>query len=175
MTPWRKRLYPPPPPQLSSHVHCLAGEYELWLSLVKWITAPSHPERQGNTLERNLCLLLPLIRFPLMTPDELTLVERCPLVEKCPKIFNPQLLLAYKFNSLPLSTRAGAKEFSGSQFLLRWGYCWNISCMFYSTQPTEATRTAVACCQSFPRMFWGGAKALKKGEPCHSPPLITSS
>ncbi|VDO26903.1 unnamed protein product [Onchocerca flexuosa] len=51
--------------------------------------------------------------------DELTIVERSPLVEIHPKLFHPQILLAYKFQALPLGSRASCKEFTGSQFILR--------------------------------------------------------
>ncbi|KAK6060779.1 hypothetical protein COOONC_01557 [Cooperia oncophora] len=54
-----------------------------------------------------------------MTADELTLVERSQFAESYPKLFHPQILLAYKFQALPLSSRVNCKEFSTTQFLLR--------------------------------------------------------
>jgi len=59
------------------------------------------------------------VRFPMMLSDELGQIEKCPLAEEHPKIFNMQLMQAYKYNSLPLSSRANNKEFSSTQFLLR--------------------------------------------------------
>lgn len=44
-----------------------------------------------------------------MTADELTQVERSPFVESHPKLFHPQILLAYKFQALPLASRANCK------------------------------------------------------------------
>ncbi|VDN55549.1 unnamed protein product [Dracunculus medinensis] len=94
-------------------------EFRLWEAVQKWLMAPSHPERRGNTASPLLVSILPLIRFPFMTADELTQVERSPFVESHPKLFHPQILLAYKFQALPLASRANCKEFSGTQFILR--------------------------------------------------------
>uniref|UniRef100_A0A183EIA5 Glyco_transf_64 domain-containing protein n=1 Tax=Gongylonema pulchrum TaxID=637853 RepID=A0A183EIA5_9BILA len=91
----------------------------LWEAVQKWLMAPSHPERRGNTASPLLVSILPLIKFPFMTADELTMVERSPLVESHPKLFHPQILLAYKFQALPLASRASCKEFAGPQFILR--------------------------------------------------------
>lgn len=115
----------------------VASEYELWQAVSRWIQSASHPERRGSATEKNLAALLPLIRyetrltdrssgfgssvfrFPLMTADELYQLERCALVEQHPKLFQPHLMLAYKYQALPLSSRANSREFVGSQFLLR--------------------------------------------------------
>lgn len=96
-----------------------SDEYELFVAAVKWLQAPGQPERQGIAIDRNLSVLVPLIRFPLMTPDELATVEKCPIVERNAKVFSPQIFTAYKFNSLPLCSRLSYKEFASSQFILR--------------------------------------------------------
>ena len=57
--------------------------------------------------------------FPLMTPDELDAVERCSIVEQHSKLFTPHIFTAYKYMAMPLSSRVGAKELTGTQFLLR--------------------------------------------------------
>uniref|UniRef100_A0A914X047 Uncharacterized protein n=1 Tax=Plectus sambesii TaxID=2011161 RepID=A0A914X047_9BILA len=55
-----------------------------------------------------------------MTADELSTVERSPLVEQHSKLFQPQILLAYKFHAHPLVSRVGSnRDFAGTQFLLR--------------------------------------------------------
>jgi hypothetical protein len=65
-----------------------------------------------------------------MTANELSILERSPIVESHPKLFHPQILLAYKFQALSLESRAMCKsvfsrmgdnfrEFTGTQFLLR--------------------------------------------------------
>jgi hypothetical protein len=102
----------------SSEIY-VSSEYDLWQAVMKWLQAPAHPERRGSAVEKNLSHLVPLIRFPLMTADELYQVERSPLVEQHPKLFGQQLLLAYKYTALPLGSRVGCREFSGIQFLLR--------------------------------------------------------
>lgn len=54
-----------------------------------------------------------------MSPEELYQLEKITLVEQYPKLFGPQLMLAYKYQSLPLASKGGCREFSGTQFLLR--------------------------------------------------------
>jgi len=54
-----------------------------------------------------------------MTADELFQVEHNSVLEQYQKMFAPQLLLAYKYQALPLTSRASCREFGGSQFLLR--------------------------------------------------------
>ncbi|KHJ84343.1 BTB And Kelch, partial [Oesophagostomum dentatum] len=97
----------------------VANEYRLWEAVVRWLQAPNHPERRGTTASPLLSSLLPYIRFPFMTADELTHVERSQFAESYPKLFHPQILLAYKFQALPLCSRVNCKEFSTTQFLLR--------------------------------------------------------
>ncbi|VDK69170.1 unnamed protein product [Litomosoides sigmodontis] len=97
-----------------------SNEFRLWEAVQRWLTASSHPERRGSTASPLLASIIPFIKFPFMTADELTtIVERSPLVDLHPKLFHPQILLAYIFQALPLASRANCKEFSGSQFILR--------------------------------------------------------
>ncbi|MFH4973528.1 hypothetical protein AB6A40_000237 [Gnathostoma spinigerum] len=104
---------------LKSNDLVLSNEFRLWEAVQRWLLAPSHPERRGSTASPLLVSVIPLIRFPFMTADELTQVERSALFEAHPKLFQPQILLAYKFQALPLASRANCKEFCGSQFILR--------------------------------------------------------
>ncbi|UMM15785.1 hypothetical protein L5515_013074 [Caenorhabditis briggsae] len=97
----------------------LANEFKLWEALLKWIQAPSHSERRGNTAGPLMALLLPLIRFPFMTADELSQVEKSNVSELHSKLFQLPLLLAYKFQALPLASRMTVKDFTKKQFLLR--------------------------------------------------------
>ncbi|PIO61306.1 BTB And Kelch [Teladorsagia circumcincta] len=87
----------------------VANEYRLWEAVIRWLQAPNHPERRGTTASPLLSSLLPYIRFPFMTADELTHVERSQFAECYPKLFHPQILLAYKFQALPLSSRVNCK------------------------------------------------------------------
>ncbi|CAB3404396.1 unnamed protein product [Caenorhabditis bovis] len=104
---------------LKSNQLRLTNEFKLWEGVVKWLQAPNHPERRGTTSSPLMTLILPLIRFPYMTADELNQVERSPFSETHPKLFHPPILLAYKFQALPLASRINCKEFSTKQFLLR--------------------------------------------------------
>ena len=54
-----------------------------------------------------------------MTADELNMVERCTIVEQHGKLFMPHIMTAYKYMAMPLASRVGVKEFTGTQFLLR--------------------------------------------------------
>uniref|UniRef100_A0A915IQU8 BTB domain-containing protein n=1 Tax=Romanomermis culicivorax TaxID=13658 RepID=A0A915IQU8_ROMCU len=75
--------------------------------------------RPKTSFEQNQEYDLKEKQFPLMVPDELFQVERHQVVEQFPKIFSNLLLSAYKYQALPLTSRSGCREFSGSQFLLR--------------------------------------------------------
>uniref|UniRef100_A0A915PT92 BTB domain-containing protein n=1 Tax=Setaria digitata TaxID=48799 RepID=A0A915PT92_9BILA len=116
---------------LKSNDLVLPNEFRLWEAVQRWLMASSHPERRGNSASPLLACIIPFIKllfmykrpykvlFPFMTADELTMVERSPLVEAYPKLFHPQILLAYKFQALPLASRVACKEFTGPQFILR--------------------------------------------------------
>lgn len=66
-----------------------------------------------------------------MTADELTMVERSPLVESHPKLFHPQILLAYKFQALPLASRACCKYAKLRSFCFLFFLFLNLSpCVF---------------------------------------------
>uniref|UniRef100_A0A8R1E3L5 BTB domain-containing protein n=1 Tax=Caenorhabditis japonica TaxID=281687 RepID=A0A8R1E3L5_CAEJA len=120
---WEKRWQSLDRDQMVEILKCnslkFSNEYKLWEGILKWIQAPNHPERRGNTASPLLTLLLPLVRFPYMSPDELSLVEKSSIAESYPKLFLPPILLAYKYHALPLSSRLNCKEFSTKQFLLR--------------------------------------------------------
>ncbi|EJD75862.1 hypothetical protein LOAG_17074 [Loa loa] len=104
---------------LRSNDLVLSNEFRLWEAVQRWLVTSSHPERRGNTASPLMASIIPFIKFPFMTADELTIVERSPLVDLYPKLFHPQISLAYKFQALPLASRANCKEFTGSQFILR--------------------------------------------------------
>ncbi|KFD57299.1 hypothetical protein M513_01810, partial [Trichuris suis] len=96
------------------------SEYDLWLAVYRWIQNMIHVEKRTSVgIERILSTILPHMRFPMMTADELHLVEKTPFVEQFSKLFQPYLMLAYKYRALPLASRAGCREFSTAQFLLR--------------------------------------------------------
>lgn len=86
-----------------------SDEFKLWEAFLKWIQAPNHPERRGNTSSPLLTLVLPLIRFPHMSPDELSQVEKSSIAELHPKLFLPSLMLAYKYQALPIASRTNCK------------------------------------------------------------------
>ncbi|XP_076442077.1 BTB/POZ domain-containing protein 17-like [Babylonia areolata] len=93
-------------------------EYELWLAVTRWLQSPNHPERQEK-LETHLADILEYIRFPMMTAEQLCVLESSPLVETYPQLFQKHIMQAYKFLALPLTIRAKNKDFTKSPFLLR--------------------------------------------------------
>ncbi|XP_014663227.1 PREDICTED: kelch-like protein 7 [Priapulus caudatus] len=103
---------------LSSSDLVIKDEYELWLAVLRWLQTPLHPTRLLNQ-ERLLRDLLPHVRFPMMTADQLCDVEKSKVVEQYRPIVMPYLVTAYKFHALSLSSRVQCKDFTGSRFLLR--------------------------------------------------------
>jgi len=83
---------------------------------VRWLEAPRYPDRID---EKSLSEILPHIRFPMMTADQLCELERSAIVERFSSLFAAHIHRAYKYHSLSLSARAGMREFSGPTFLLR--------------------------------------------------------
>ncbi len=54
-----------------------------------------------------------------MSADELSQLEQSTVAGQYPKTFQPQLMAAYKWQAMPLTSRVGCREFTGQQFLLR--------------------------------------------------------
>ncbi|XP_053390794.1 BTB/POZ domain-containing protein 17-like [Mercenaria mercenaria] len=93
-------------------------EFELWNAVVKWLSATS-PSKRVHLLEENLKDILPYIRFPMMTAEQIHEVENSDVAKLYPNHLHKYLMLAYKFHALPLSMRGCLKEFNGQSFLLR--------------------------------------------------------
>jgi len=83
---------------------------------VRWLDAPRYP---GRTDEKSLSEILPHIRFPMMTADQLCELEKSAIVERFSSLFASHIHRAYKYHSLSLAARASMREFSGPTFLLR--------------------------------------------------------
>jgi hypothetical protein len=92
---------------LRSNELVVPNEYFVWESVLRWLNAPAHPERRGNTCAPLLVQILPYIRFPFMTAEELYQieVEESKIVKLHEKLFRPYTHLAFKFISLPLASR----------------------------------------------------------------------
>uniref|UniRef100_A0A915E901 BACK domain-containing protein n=1 Tax=Ditylenchus dipsaci TaxID=166011 RepID=A0A915E901_9BILA len=84
----------------------ISNEFAVWEAVQKWLKATAHPERRGNTSLPLLVQILPLVRFPFMSADELSLVESSPTAIQHSKAFMAHTHLAYKFISMPLSSRS---------------------------------------------------------------------
>ncbi|XP_063958253.1 BTB/POZ domain-containing protein 17-like isoform X1 [Lytechinus pictus] len=101
----------------SSHL-TVRNELLVFRAVIKWIESPMHPERMQK-MEDLLKEILPHIRFPMMTPEQLQQLENHRVVEQFPGLFSTPLLHAYKFNALPLESRANNPDFSSTSYLLR--------------------------------------------------------
>ncbi|KAL3069682.1 hypothetical protein niasHS_015916 [Heterodera schachtii] len=107
---------------LRSNDLVVPNEFFVWEAVLKWLAAPAHPERRGSTSSPILVQLLPLIRFPFMSTEELLQIEDSKLAKmpQLSKLFTQHTHLAYKFISLPLASRIKLiNESNGPQFLLR--------------------------------------------------------
>jgi len=85
-------------------------------AVVRWLEAPRYP---GRIDEKSVSEILPHIRFPMMTADQLCELERSAIVERFSSLFATHIHRAYKYHSLSLAARATMREFSGPTFLLR--------------------------------------------------------
>ncbi|KAK0410056.1 hypothetical protein QR680_004919 [Steinernema hermaphroditum] len=145
---------------LKSNELVLRNEFILWQAILKWMSAPNHPERRGNTASPLLVQLLPLIRFPFMSGDDLSQVEKVPVVESQARLFHPQMLLAYKFQALPLASRVSSKEFMGTQFLLRnytdvgWAKRFTVSTAQLYDRNIDHCFTFKTRSSTFPQYSW---------------------
>eukprot|EP00057_Strongylocentrotus_purpuratus_P009724 XP_011664198.1 PREDICTED: BTB/POZ domain-containing protein 17 isoform X2 [Strongylocentrotus purpuratus] len=101
----------------SSHL-TVRNELLVFRAVIKWIESPKHPERMQK-MEDLLKEIIPHIRFPMMTPEQLQQLENHRIVEQFPALFSTSLLHAYKFNALPLESRANNPDFSSTSYLLR--------------------------------------------------------
>ncbi|CAJ0557964.1 unnamed protein product, partial [Mesorhabditis spiculigera] len=98
----------------------VSNEFIVWKAVLRWLNSPSHPERREPiTVAKLMNNLLPLIRFPFMSGEELAEVEEGEMPETARSLHLPFVNLAYKYQAQPLARRAQAVEFSGCQFLVR--------------------------------------------------------
>ncbi|XP_070577322.1 BTB/POZ domain-containing protein 17-like [Ptychodera flava] len=86
------------------------SEYSLYCALELWLTHASRAEY----LEENLQDLLPLIRFPVMTPQQLINLEGHSLVQDHPNIFEKHFKRAFRFHAVPVDLRS-EEHFSRSR------------------------------------------------------------
>ena len=108
--------------QLTEFLNCsdlhIKDEFELWNAVLKWLYSTSHPNRALN-FEHNLKDILEHIRFPLMTAEQVYMVETSEVAKAYPELFQKHFMFAYKYQALPLSMRAVIRDFTGPSFLLR--------------------------------------------------------
>lgn len=100
---------------LKSSSLCIKDEFELWNATLKWLNSSQHPKRLSQCLK----IVVEHIRFPMMTPEQLTEMENLDIVLKNKNLFQKHFMTAYKYHALPLTQRALVKEFHGPCFLLR--------------------------------------------------------
>lgn len=107
---------------LKSSDLCIKDEYELWRAVERRLyhnTTPKSPTTATTLAEESLKEVLDYIRFPMMTPEQLSVIENCDLYQKFPELFRKHFMLSYKYHALPLTVRSTVKEFANTNFLLR--------------------------------------------------------
>ncbi|CAD5216932.1 unnamed protein product [Bursaphelenchus xylophilus] len=102
---------------LNSNELSLNNEFELWEAFRRWLKSPKHPNRANDPA---LALkILPKIRFPFMSAEELAEVEISDEFKKFEDFLRPLTHQAFKYISMPLSSRACCEDFNGLQYVLR--------------------------------------------------------
>nr|CAB3263068.1 uncharacterized protein LOC100187381 [Phallusia mammillata] len=71
-------------------------EYSLYQGVVKWIESHDNKELSKHYLKT----LLPLLRFPMMFPEQLLMIESSEFYQSNSDIISPYLALAHRFRSL---------------------------------------------------------------------------
>ena len=96
----------------------IRDEYDLWNAVVKWLSSTIFPKRADKFAD-NLRDVLPYIRFPMMTAEQIHEVESSSIAKEYPDHLQKYFMLSYKYHALPLAMRVCVKEFNGQSFLLR--------------------------------------------------------
>ncbi|GMS84098.1 hypothetical protein PENTCL1PPCAC_6274, partial [Pristionchus entomophagus] len=91
---------------LKSNSLAVKNEFSLWESLLRWLSSPFHSERRGPTASPLLSQLIPLIRFSMFSPSELSIVEDSVLAKTHAKILDPLIGKAYKAHAVSLTAKA---------------------------------------------------------------------
>ncbi|XP_076077777.1 BTB/POZ domain-containing protein 17-like isoform X1 [Mytilus galloprovincialis] len=91
---------------LSSSEIVVTSEYELWQEVERWLLC----KHNRDHLVENLKGVMPLIRFSLMTPCQLSLVEESPLYHEYKDIFGDKIWSAYRRHSLMYEDIIASRE-----------------------------------------------------------------
>ncbi|XP_078001336.1 BTB/POZ domain-containing protein 17-like [Glandiceps talaboti] len=86
------------------------SEYSLYCAVERWLTHDSRLEY----LEENIRDILPLIRFPVMSPYQLLTLERHQLVQDHPTHYDKHFKRAYRFHAVSMDLRS-EESFSRSR------------------------------------------------------------
>ncbi|KAI6183333.1 BTB domain-containing protein [Aphelenchoides bicaudatus] len=136
------------------------NEFVLWEAVQRWFNSSQHPQRQGTSATNIVKQILPLIRFPYMTADELTEVENSSIAKEHPDIISPITHIAFKYISMPLTSRAKSSEFNGIQFLVRnftdnrWDKRLTIPAEQLQLKPAEHRFSISTRSSTFPLSMW---------------------
>uniref|UniRef100_A0A7E4VER3 BTB domain-containing protein n=1 Tax=Panagrellus redivivus TaxID=6233 RepID=A0A7E4VER3_PANRE len=103
---------------LKSNDLVIPNEDILFEAVQRWIYAEDHPQRKDKELGKILESLIPWIRFPFMSSQQLLEVESSELYQKHSSLIAPYILAAFKNNAIPLNAEV-RPPFTSAQFLLR--------------------------------------------------------
>ena len=136
----------------------IRDEYELWGAVVKWLTTPLHPVRAGIR-DHLLREILPHVRFPMMTPEQLSALEETTVVAEHMALFAPFLLKAYRYHALPLAARMTASDFNTAFLLrnytaLRWDKRLIVASVSSIQKCSEVSLRFTTRASTFPAQTW---------------------
>ncbi|CAD5212521.1 unnamed protein product [Bursaphelenchus okinawaensis] len=123
---------------LKSNELSLDNEFKLWTAYCRWLRSPKHPNRFND---HNLAQkVLPKIRFPFMSAEELADVEASEEFKAYDDILRPLTHQAFKYISMPLGSRESRQDFNGLQYVLREykAYRWDKRILIDGEQLSQA-------------------------------------
>ncbi|KAF8362414.1 hypothetical protein PRIPAC_89337 [Pristionchus pacificus] len=91
---------------LKSNSLSVKNEFSMWEALLRWLSSSNHSERRGPTAAPLLSQLIPMIRFSMLSPQEISIVEDSILAKTHGKILEPLIGKAYKAHAVALTTKA---------------------------------------------------------------------
>ncbi|XP_077991033.1 BTB/POZ domain-containing protein 17-like [Glandiceps talaboti] len=116
----------------------VSSEYKLYMAAEQWLKDPLN---EGN-IKEELKDILPHIRFPMMTPRQLTMIEKHKIVQEHWDIYKEYMLQAYRFNAVPLCVRE--EDFEDDEIYMHRNYtdpehgiCNSIEIKHYSQRKTR--------------------------------------
>lgn len=125
---------------LSSSEVVVTSEYNLWTEVKRWLCC----KQNQDCLLENLKGTLPMIRFSLMSPAELSLVEESPLYHEYKEIFGEKIWKAYRRHSLMYEDIVSGREpYRNYTCLQQYGNYCDLILPNYNTKQKSDSRISI--------------------------------